>query len=60
MSNGVIAFLVAIGSSAWIYSKLMRRTGNNSSSSIITAAISGVFIFVVALFLLGFVTGIGK
>ena len=60
MSNTFIALLLTIGASTWIYSKLMRTTGNNTRSSLITAAVSGVLIFIVALFLVGFAVNFGK
>lgn len=49
MTNATIAFLLALGSSAWIYSKLNRSTGGNTNSSLIASAIIGVIIFVVSL-----------
>jgi len=52
MGNGIIAFLVAISASVWIYSKVMRSSGNNTKSSITVAVISGLCIFVAALLLL--------
>ena len=53
MGNGLIAFLVAISSAVWIYSRLMRSTGGNTRSSVTASAIAGVIIFVVVLFLAG-------
>lgn len=55
MGNGVIAFFAAASAMAWIYSKMMRKTGQNMQTSIIVVAISGVLIFLVAYFALGFV-----
>lgn len=55
MGNGIIAFLVAISASVWIYSKLMRNTGGNASSAITASVISAVVIFLLALFALGFI-----
>jgi len=52
MGNGLIAFLVAISASVWIYSKVMRSSGNNTKSAVTVAVISGFCIFVVALLLL--------
>lgn len=46
MFSGIlIGFIVAISVATWVYTKVMRRTGNNSKSSIITAAIFGVIAF---------------
>ncbi|CAN5398756.1 hypothetical protein BH10PAT3_BH10PAT3_5350 [soil metagenome] len=52
MTNSVIAILIAISAGVWIYSKLMRSTGNNLTSAITVASIAGAVIFVVALLLL--------
>lgn len=55
-SNVVIAFLVALGSSAWIYNKFMRSTGGNNKSSLVSAAVAGAAIFVfmlIALMIIG-------
>ncbi|MFZ1323660.1 MAG: hypothetical protein WAQ57_00685 [Candidatus Saccharimonadales bacterium] len=51
MPNYVVALLVAVSASAWIYSKLMRNTGGNTGSAVTASAISGVLIFVVVLIL---------
>jgi len=45
MSNSLTAFLVAIGSSAWIFNKVYKRTGGNTGRSLGTAIMSGVVIF---------------
>ncbi len=55
MGNGIIAFLVALSASVWIYSKLMRSTGGNTKSALAASAISAVVIFLLALFALGFI-----
>jgi len=48
MFSGVlIGFIVAISSATWVYTKVMRRTGNNSKSSLISAGIFGLIAFVV-------------
>lgn len=60
MSNAFIALLLALGSSAWIYSKLMRSTGNNTRSAVAAAAISGVLIFFVGWIVIGFIAGLSK
>jgi hypothetical protein len=52
MSNFVIALLLAIGTSAWLYTKFLRKTGNNTKTSIIATAIGGIFIFFAAWFAL--------
>lgn len=60
MSNAFIALLLALGSSAWIYSKLMRTTGNNTRSAITVAVVSGLFIFFVGWIAVGFIAGLSK
>lgn len=45
----MIALLVGLGASAWIYSKMMRKTGGITQSALIVAAIGGVFVFLVLL-----------
>jgi len=45
MGPVVVALLLAIGASTWIYSKFMRTTGNNGRSSIVAAGVAGLFIF---------------
>jgi hypothetical protein len=39
--------MFAVGASAWIYAKLMRRSGNNTKQSIIVTVIAGAVIFLV-------------
>ncbi|MFO0881986.1 MAG: hypothetical protein U0491_00850 [Candidatus Saccharimonadales bacterium] len=60
MSNVFIALLLALGASAWIYSKLMRTTGNNTRSAVTAAVISGVLIFFVGWIVIGFIAGLSK
>lgn len=45
MSDILIAFLAALSSGAWIYSKMYRSTGGNTKSSLIIAGASGLVIF---------------
>lgn len=47
MSNPVIAFLAAIASTTWLYTKIMRSSGNNTGSSVTVAAIAGLLLFAV-------------
>jgi predicted ABC-type exoprotein transport system permease subunit len=54
MSNWIVALLLALGASTWIYSKLMRSTGNNAKSSIIGASAVGLLLFFVVAVTLGF------
>jgi hypothetical protein len=55
MGNGIIAFIVSISVSTWIYTKVARSSGNNIKSSLTVAVISGVCIFGLALLILGLI-----
>ena len=55
MSNSLIALIASVSAGVWIYTKIMRSSGNNNSSSITVAVISGVVIFAVAVLLLGLI-----
>ncbi len=46
-SGVVIGLLVAVSSGTWIYTVMMRRTGNNTKSSAITAGIAAFIAFIV-------------
>ncbi|HMS23285.1 MAG TPA: hypothetical protein PKB09_00575 [Candidatus Saccharibacteria bacterium] len=46
MSNGLVAFLFAAGGSTWVYTYMMRRSGDNTKSAITVAGIAGAFGFV--------------
>ena len=46
-SGVVIGLIVAISGGTWVYTQMMRRTGNNTKSSLITAGIAGFFAFVI-------------
>lgn len=61
MAPWIIALLFAIGASAWIYTKIMRTTGNNTKSSLITAGLSGLLLFFLVLVIVTFINNsIGK
>ena len=53
MSNGILAFLVAISASAWIYTKLMRSTGGNTKNAVIGTAVAGSVIFIAVIIIAG-------
>ena len=46
MANSLVAFLAAVGTATWLYTLFMRRTGGNTKSSLIVAAVIGVIVFV--------------
>lgn len=54
-SNVTIAFLAGVGFAAWVYSKVQRQTGGNTSNSIVVAGGSGLVLFLLILAVLGFV-----
>ncbi|MEI6237421.1 MAG: hypothetical protein WCP03_02365 [Candidatus Saccharibacteria bacterium] len=55
MGSGVIAFITAIAAIAWIYNKMLHKTGNNKPSSITVAVISGVLLFILIFIVLGLI-----
>lgn len=55
MANWIIALLFGLSIGTWIYSKLMRSTGSNKSSSLVAAAISAILIFLLFYIVLGFI-----
>jgi len=55
MGEGLIAFLFAVGATAWIYNKFMRTTGNLSQRSILAAVVSGLAIFFATWVILSFI-----
>lgn len=57
MSNSVVAFIASLGAAAWIYNRFMNTTGGNTKSSLTTAAVSGVSIFIFLLLLLSMLSG---
>lgn len=50
--NTTVAAVFGIGFAAWVYGKMIRRTGNNTKSSLMTAAFCGLIGFIVILTLL--------
>jgi hypothetical protein len=49
MANWLIALLIAISASVWVYAKFMRSTGNNSKNAGVAAGITGLLVFVLIL-----------
>lgn len=45
MSNALLSFLFAAGASTWLYSKMMRQTGNNAQTSILVSGGAGLILF---------------
>jgi hypothetical protein len=55
MTNGVIAFLAAIGVATWVYTKFNRSTGGNAQSAIVGSGVVGVIVFILVFTLLRFI-----
>jgi len=60
MGSGIIALLAAIAAMAWIYNKMLHKTGNNKPSSITVAIISGVLLFILIYIVLGIILPSGE
>lgn len=56
MSNITLGFLIGISLAAWVYSKMMRSTGNNTKNALIVATIAGLFGMVLAATLISMFT----
>lgn len=56
MTNWMIALLLAMAGGFLIYNYLMRTTGNNRSSSVIAGIVSGILLFVILYFVVGFLS----
>ncbi len=57
MSNFVVALIFAVGVGAWVYSKVVRRTGGNATTSIIASVVVAIVVFIIAFTLMGLVAG---
>lgn len=55
MSNALIAFLVALGATVWVYTKQMRRSGGLTRNSLIVAGVAGLFVFFLLLTVLSLI-----
>jgi hypothetical protein len=55
MSNGVIAFLAALGATTWIYYNFYKPHTMDTKRSLTLAAITFVIIFFIVLTLAGFI-----
>lgn len=53
-----IALITAVGASAWIYSKVMNRTGGNTQNALIVSGVAAIMIFVITLTVLSIVENI--
>jgi hypothetical protein len=57
MGPGLIALFVAAGSGTWIYTKFMRKTGNNAQTAAIAAGTAGLLIFIITFFIFNAING---
>lgn len=57
MSNVMIAFVGMLGFAGWVYSKIQRKTGGNTSNSLIVAGCSGLVFFIAFLMILNMISG---
>lgn len=44
-SNAMIGFLAGVGFAAWVFSKMQRQTGGNTTNSLIVAGGAGLVLF---------------
>jgi len=54
-SNVMIGFLAAVGFAGWVYAKMQRQTGGNTSNSVVVAGGAGLVLFLLIVTVLGFV-----
>ncbi|MCA9331832.1 hypothetical protein KC968_02730 [Candidatus Saccharibacteria bacterium] len=45
-SNVLIGFLAGIGFGAWVFSKIQRQTGGNTTNSLVVAGGAGLVLFI--------------
>lgn len=57
MSNAVISLIFGTGAAGWVYSIMMRRTGNNTKSAVIVGVIGGATAFLILMALLNALEG---
>lgn len=58
MASWIVALLFATGLSTWVYTKLMRSTGNNTKSSLIATGTVFLLSFFVFWAIMNFVNGL--
>lgn len=54
-SNVMIGFLAGIGFAAWVFSKVQRQTGGNTSNSLLVAGGSGLVLFLLVVTVMAFI-----
>lgn len=53
----VVALMLGIGTTVWVYNKLMNNTGGNTQSSLTAAGLIGAVAFVIMLIIMNFISG---
>jgi len=48
MSAWLVSLFFTVGATTWLYTKLMRRSGNNTKQSVIVSAVAFAVIFLVS------------
>ena len=56
-TNFTIGILLGLGVGAWVYSKVQRKSGGNTTNSTIVAGIATAIAFLLAVTLLSFIPG---
>ena len=51
-SNMMIGFLAGIGFAAWVFAKMQRQTGGNTSNSLVVAGGAGLVLFLLVVTLM--------
>ena len=46
-SAAIIGLLGGLSAMAWVYSYVMRQTGNNTKNSVVSAVVAGIVTFIV-------------
>ncbi|GAC1393152.1 MAG: hypothetical protein NVSMB46_10050 [Candidatus Saccharimonadales bacterium] len=45
LPNYLVGLMLGAGVGAWVYNKMMHKTGNNTQNALIVAGIAGIFAF---------------
>ena len=57
MSNVMISFIASLGFAGWVYSKIQRKTGGNTSNSLVVAGGAALVLFIALLMILNMLSG---
>ncbi|MEX2006693.1 MAG: hypothetical protein WD877_00750 [Candidatus Saccharimonadales bacterium] len=55
MGAGLTSFLLTVGASTWLYTKLQNRSGNNTRQSLVATAVVGVLLFIISFSILSLI-----